>query len=161
MNETLDELAGIVDLFGGLTREELSQAMVELGARRGDEPDEEAVETTIAEAVRWYYLILYERPDADDLLVAGPAAFPTLPEHAEDLPHIMDVDARDFDRERLGEQVADRIATDADAAIEAGDEEALERLLDVTYDVEAWAPVELDGVRDRLDDALDGDEDAA
>jgi len=154
MSATLDELAGVVDLFDGLTREELSRALIELGARRGDDPDEDAVAESIETAVDRYFLARYEREDAADLLVPGPAAFPAVPEHGEDLPHIMDVPDRSPDREQLGEQVAERLAADADAAIDAGDADAIEQLIDVTYDVEAWAPVELDDVRGRLDDAL-------
>ena len=154
MSATLDELAGVVDLFGGLTRPELSQAMIELGARRGDDPDEDAVAASIETAVERYFLVRYERPDDADLLVSGPAAFPAEPEHAEDLPHIMDVPDRSPDRARLGEQVANRIRSDADAAIEGGDADRIERLIDVTYDAEAWAPVGLDDVRGRLDAAL-------
>ncbi|WP_256392584.1 DUF7109 family protein [Natronoarchaeum rubrum] len=154
MSATLDELAGVVDLFDGLTREELSRALIELGARRGDDPDEDAVAESIETAVDRYFLARYERADGDDLLVPGPAAFPSVPEHGEDLPHIMDVPDRSLDRERLGEQVAERLAADADAAIEDGDAERVEALIDVTYDVEAWAPVELDDVRARLDAAL-------
>jgi len=154
MSATLDELAGVVDLFDGLTRDELSRALIELGARRGDDPDEDAVAESIEAAVDRYFLARYERDDADDLLVPGPAAFPSMPDHGEDLPHIMDVPDRSPDRERLGEQIAERIAADAEAAIDDGDAERVDRLLDVTYDVEAWAPVELDDVRERLDAAL-------
>ena len=153
MSATLDELAGVVDLLGGLTREELSQALVELGARRGDAPDEDAVEASIERAIEQYYLARYERAERADLLVPGPAAFPALPDHAEDLPHIMDVPDRSLDRERLGDQVAERIRSDADDAVEAGDAERIRTLVDVTYDAETWAPVDLADVRRRLDDA--------
>ena len=153
MSATLDELAGVVDLLGGLTREELSQALVELGGRRGDVPDEDAVEASIERAIEEYYLARYERAGEADLLVPGPTAFPALPDHAEDLPHIMDVPDRAIDRERLGEQVAERLRSDADAAIEAGDAERIRTLVEVTYDAETWAPVDLADVRRRLDDA--------
>lgn len=151
MTATLDDLAGVVDLFDGLTRAELAQALVELGARRGDTPDEEAIDATIQEAVDAYYLVRYEGTD-EGLLVTGPAAFPTLPDHAEDLPHIMEVPDRSLDRDDLGDIVADRLRSDADAAIDAGDTDRVESLIDVSYDVEAWAPVDLGGVRDRLDE---------
>ncbi|MFC6730782.1 hypothetical protein ACFQDG_19195, partial [Natronoarchaeum mannanilyticum] len=80
MSATLDELAGVVDLFDGLTREELSRALIELGARRGDDPDEDAVAESIETAVDRYFLARYEREGAADLLVPGPAAFPAVPE---------------------------------------------------------------------------------
>ncbi len=151
MTATLDDLAGVVDLFGGLTRAELSQALVELGARRGDTPDEEAIDAAIQQALDEYYLVRYDE-GATTLLVAGPAAFPTLPAHAEDLPHIMDVPDRSLNRDILGSIAADRLRSDADAAIEADDTERIETLMDVSYDIETWAPVDLDDVRARLDE---------
>ena len=151
MTATLDDLAGVVDLFDGLTRAELAQALVELGARRGDTPDEDAIDATIQEAVDAYYLVRYEETD-EELLVTGPAAFPTLPDHAEDLPHTMEVSDRSLDRDDLGDIVADRLRADADAAIDAGDTDRVESLIDISYDVEAWALVDLGGVRDRLDE---------
>ena len=36
MDPTLDQLAGAVDLFGGLTREELIQGFEDISARKGD-----------------------------------------------------------------------------------------------------------------------------
>jgi hypothetical protein len=153
MSETLDELAGVVDLFDGLTREELSQALIELGARRGDDPDADAVDRTIEQAVEQYYLTDYGRDDGPNLLVPGPTAFPALPDHADDLPHIMDVPDRSLDRSALGEQVTTRVENDAEAAVAAGDRDRIETLVDVTYDVEAWAPVDLSDVRERLDAA--------
>lgn len=155
MTATLDDLAGVVDLFDGLTRPELTQALVELGARRGETPDEDAVEETIEDAIEAYFLVRYDRAD-EGVLVAGPAAFPTLPDHAEDLPHIMDVPERSLSRDRLGLQVRDRLADDVAAAVERDDHERLEELRDVSYDVEAWAPVDLSDVRERIDRAIDG-----
>ena len=151
MTATLDDLAGVVDLFDGLTRAELAQALVELGARRGDTPDDDAIDAAIQRALDEYYLIRYETADPS-LLVAGPAAFPTLPEHAEDLPHIMDVPDRSPDRDDLGTVAAERLRSDADAAIEASDAERIETLIDVSYDIEAWTPVDLGEIRGRLDE---------
>ncbi|WP_332871835.1 DUF7109 family protein [Haloprofundus halophilus] len=95
------------------------------------------------------------RGAADGTFVAvGPAAFPSLPQNAEDLPHILDVPRREVDRRALGEQVRERLAAEADAAIDDGDEARLNRLYDVTYDLDAWAPVETAAVRDRLDAVL-------
>jgi hypothetical protein len=146
MDRTHDELAGIVDLFGALSRDELLTALSELAYREGAEFDEGEGAAAVDEAVEAYYLVEY-----DDLLVAGPTAFPSLPENAEDLPHIMDVDERAVDREVLGERTRERLRADADAAVDDGDDERLETLIDVSYDVEAWAPVSLDDLRAELD----------
>ena len=146
MDVTHDELAGIVDLFDALSRDELLNALSELAYREGTEFDEAEGAAAVDEAVEAYYLVEY-----DDLLVAGPAAFPSLPANAEDLPHIMDVDDRTVDREALGERTRERLRADADAAVDDGDEARLETLIDVSYDVEAWAPVSLDDLRAELD----------
>ena len=144
-----DELAGIVDLFDALTREELRTALSELAYRRGDEFDADDADAAIDAAVEAYALV-----EHDEVLIAGPTAFPTLPANAEDLPHIMDVPERRVDREALGEAARSRIAADAEAAIAAGDEDRIATLLDVCYDVEAWAPVSLDDTRAELDRRL-------
>jgi len=146
MDVTHDELAGIADLFDALSRDELLTALSELAYREGAEFDEAEGAAAVDEAVEAYYLVEY-----DDLLVAGPAAFPSLPANAEDLPHIMNVDERAVDREALGERTRERLREDADAAVDDGDDERLETLMDVSYDVEAWAPVSLDDLRSELD----------
>ncbi|WP_135533370.1 DUF7109 family protein [Halostella pelagica] len=146
MDLTHDELAGIVDLFGALSRDELLNALSELAYREGREFDETESAAAVDEAVDGYHLVEY-----DDLLVAGPTAFPTLPANAEDLPHIMDVEERTVDREALGERTRERLRADADAALEDGDGDRLETLIDVSYDVEAWSPVSLDEMRADLD----------
>ena len=168
-----DELAGVVDLFGAVTRTELERALDELAFRQGESADVSALRDAVAGAVEAYYLVAY-RPDADgeasetpleadapddpesELLAVGPVAFPTLPPDAEDLPHIMDVPDRTVDRTALGERVQRRLRADAARAVDAGDDERIEHLLDVTYDLEAWAPVEVGEVRKRLDAALQG-----
>ncbi|WP_135851833.1 DUF7109 family protein [Halorussus salinus] len=165
MADTKDELAGVVDLFGGLARDELEQALVELAFKQGDEVEREAVAVEIERAVEDYYLAEaeYAGDDApgggseapDSILVAGPAAFPTVPENGEDLPHILDVPDRELDREELGETVADRLYEEARTVAAAGDAERARELLDVSYDLEAWAPVEADDVRERLDRAFE------
>jgi hypothetical protein len=152
-----DELAGIVDLFGALTRDQLRRAVREAAFRAGDDVDGEAVAAAIDGAVDEYRLVTHE-VDGERLLVAGPTAFPTLPEGAEDLPHIMDVAERSPDRAAVGESVARRFRAETARAVDRGDVEAIERLLDASYDLETWAPVELSGMRDRLDDALAGAE---
>ncbi|EMA44891.1 DUF7109 family protein [Halococcus saccharolyticus] len=160
-----DELAGVVDLFGALTRPELSQACDELAFKRGVEF--ESAET-IDDAIAAYRLVAIESADADlveassetvadePLLAAGPTAFPTLPDRAEDLPHILDIEPREIDRTVLGAVAEERFRADAARAVATGDHARITQLLDVSYDLEAWAPVALDGVRDRLDDAAAG-----
>ncbi|MFB6155755.1 MAG: hypothetical protein ABEJ22_07655 [Haloferacaceae archaeon] len=172
MTATYDDLAGVVDLFGALTREELSAALAELAFKRGREVDEAALAEAIDEAVAEYYLVEYDpagdgsavgsdsatRGDTADengaLLVAGPTAFPTLPENAADLPHILDVPDRSVDRERLGEAVAERLLAEAARATADDDRERAAFLLDVSYDLEAWAPVDVTDAREQLAAAL-------
>lgn len=159
MNLDHDELAGVVDLFGGLTRAELAEALDELAFRRGEDPPD----PDVAGALDAYVLVAYEREtgaEAEDeggteeLLVPGPVAFPTLPEGATDLPHILDVDGRDVDRAALGRAVEERFRADVARAVAAADEARMRELLDVSYELEAWGPVELGEMRERLDDAL-------
>lgn len=155
-----DDLAGVVDLFGWLTRAELSEALSELAFKRRAEADEAAIDAAIDLAVAEYALV--PAPEgalsgggapggpAGAALAVGPAAFPTLPDGAADLPHILDVPARDVDRETLADAVLDRLRGEAVAAIDAGDADRLATLADVTYDVEAWAPVDVGPVRERI-----------
>jgi hypothetical protein len=164
-----DELAGVVDLFGALTREELQRALRELAFKRGEEADEDAVVDGIEAALEAYALVeveaddvgVTERPEydaeAEPYLVPGPTAFPTLPPDAEDLPHIMDAERRTVDREAVGEAVLKRLTKEAARAVDAGDRDRAERLLDASYDLEAWAPVAADQVRTGLDDWLERD----
>lgn len=150
---THDELAGVVDLFEALTREELEQSLVELAYRQGQDVREDAVAAAVEEAVREYYLVplpadaVTGEVDAATVLVVGPVAFPMLPQDGEDLPHILDVPTRAVDREAAAELVAARLREDAAAAIEAADEARASHLADVTYDLEAWGPVDLEDVR--------------
>ncbi len=151
-----DELAGVIDLFGALTPSELESALDELAFKRGESVDAEAVADAVDGAVASYDVVRY-RDDDRTLLVPGPAAFPALPADAEDLPHILDVPDRDVDRAAAAEAVADRLRAEAATAVDAGDERAVRRLLDVTYDVEVWSDaVAVDDVRERLDAAADG-----
>ena len=153
---THDELAGVVDLFEALTRAELEQALVELAYRQGQDVREDAVAAAVEEAVREYYLV--ELPadgvtgevDDEAVLIVGPVAFPMLPPDGEDLPHILDVPTRAVDREAAAETVVDQLRQDAATAVDEGDEERAAHLADVTYDLEAWGPVDLAETRDRL-----------
>ena len=151
---TGDELAGVVDLFGALTREELGDALGELAFKRGEEVDEAAAEATVDDAIEGYYLVAVDR-DGTMLLAPGPVAFPTLPDGAEDLPHILDVPTRTVDRDALAEAAERQFRADAARAVDATDDERIERLLDVSYDLETWGSTDVDGVRSRLDDALE------
>jgi hypothetical protein len=171
-----DDLAGVVDLFGALTRAELDRALDELAFKRRVDPPEGVVDDAVAS----YHLV-----DHDGLLVAGPTAFPTLPEGAADLPHILDVDREAPPTEAVAETVERRFRAEAartlaggSADVDAGDgddtadadegngadvtggargpaADPVERLVDVSYDLEAWGPVDVGGVRRRLDDARD------
>ncbi|MFC6836497.1 DUF7109 family protein [Halomarina ordinaria] len=143
-----DDLAGVVDLFGALTREELDRALAELAFKHdADAPDDEVVETALER---------YELVDHDGLLVVGPAAFPTLPEGAADLPHILDVPPRTPDTEAVARTAEERFRAEAARALAADPSgEELARLVDASYDIEAWGPVDLGEVRRRLDAARD------
>jgi hypothetical protein len=184
-----DELAGVVELFGALTPAELDRALAELAYRRGDEAAAEAArEAAIEDAVASYYLVEVERAahDADGgdgeadgsgddgdvgegegsdgeraLLAPGPVAFPTLPAGAEDLPHLLEAPERDVDRERLASRVEARLRSDAARAVVADDPDRMRHLLDVTYDLDTWGPVDVADVRRRLDDALEAREERA
>jgi len=171
-----DELAGIVDLFGALAPADLRRACVELAFKRGADRDPEAFASTVERAVETYHLLAVPGGDGDaatdeeaeadadpdtgdgaDLLVPGPAAFPALPEGAADLVHILDAGERSVDRERAATTAERRFRSEAAAAVGAGDREAIERLLDVSYELETWGDLNLAATRDRLDAALDGE----
>jgi hypothetical protein len=164
MNVSGDDLAGVVDLFGGLTRSALQRALVELAFKRGEDVSESAFADDVDAALSSYHLVAVD-PDelADDattdadatVLVAGPVAFPSLPEGAEDLPHIMDVPDRDVDREIVGRAARRRLLADAERAAERDDAARAAELLDVSYDLETWAPVDVGDVRARLDGVAD------
>ncbi|WP_135302156.1 DUF7109 family protein [Haloarcula amylovorans] len=156
MNLTGDDFAGVVDVFGALTRAELGEACVELAFKRGEDTDAKAFDDAIDDALVEYHLVRVADHDADaddPLLVVGPAAFPRLPEGAGDLPHIMDVPDRSLSDEAVARAAEERFREDAVVAVEAVDDERIATLLDVSYDLEAWGPVELGEARARLDDA--------
>jgi hypothetical protein len=159
MDLTGHDVAGVVDLFGALTRAELGEALAELAFKRGEDHDPDAFAADIDAAVRSYHLVAVE-PDGTDaavdetLYVVGPVAFPELPEGATDLPHILDVESRNIERETVARAAERRFRDDASAAVEAGDTERIEALLDVSYELEAWGGVDLARSRDRLDATL-------
>lgn len=150
---TADQLAGVVDLFGALTRRELAEALAELVYKRGGDHDPAAFETDIDAAVQSYHLVSLGEPEVKqaEVLVVGPVAFPELPEHGTDLPHIMDVPDRTIDEKAAARAAEERFRRDAAAAIEAAEEERVTELLDASYELEAWGPVDLAEARARLD----------
>ena len=154
MKLSADEVAGVVDLFGAVTRDELDAALAELAYRRGHDTTPAVLAEAAEAALDDYYLVEVER-DGVLLLAPGPVAFPTLPDGAEDLPHIVDFEGQQVERESLGEALLDRFREEAATAIDEGDAERVAELLDLTYDAEAWAPVDLGDLRERLTVTMD------
>jgi hypothetical protein len=156
MELTADELVGVVDVFGALTRAELAEALSELAFKRAAEF--ENADNAIDDAVASYRLVAVDHGDgeaAERVLVPGPTAFPAIPEGAEDLPHIMDVPDRDVDRARLHATVADRFREESVVAVRSDDPAFVDRLLDVSYELEVWGDVDVSGARERLVGAQD------
>ena len=159
MDPSGDDLAGVVDLFGALTRDELGNALTELAFKQGKDVKPDSFSDEIDAAIEKYQLI---RLDAEavgvtteeSVLVVGPSAFPTVPDAGEDLRHILDIEQREVDREEAGKAAAQRLRTEIETALDAdsGNKDAVESLIDVSYDIEAWAAVDLADVRERLDD---------
>lgn len=147
---TPDEVAGIVDLFGALTRQEAATALSELAYRTGDETA--SPEDAIDEALKAFALVELD----DDVVAPGPVAFPTLPAGAEDLPHMLETDGRRVARASIVEAAADRLRTEAACAATIGAGDRAETLLEVSYDLEAWGGPDLSGIRARLDPVRDG-----
>lgn len=159
MRLTGDELAGVVDMFGAMPPGALEQAVREIAFRRGTEFDPDAHTTAVETAIEEYRLVRVpaETNTENTVLAAGPTAFPELPEGGEDLPHILDLEQRTLDRETVGTVVEERLRAEAARAVADGERDRITTLLDVSYDLEAWAPVEISEVRDRLDMALAGE----
>ena len=152
MEPTADDLAGVVDLFGALTREELRRALSELAFKQGADLDD--ADALIDDALASYHLIAVDT-DEETVLVPGPTAFPTLPDDAEDLPHIMPDAGHAVDEADRMRAVETRFRGDAAAAIDDGDQERIEELLDVSYELEVWGDVDLATARERLDSAAE------
>ncbi len=165
MEATPDELAGIVDGFGGLTRPELHTAIEDLAARTGGSVDPDALETAVDGAIAEYYLVALDQSVAltdppageeEPVLIPGPAALPELPEGGEDLPHLVEIEPRSIDREAAAESIAEQLRSDAGEATAAGDADRAANLLDACYEVEAWGPVELEETKAELAGLLEG-----
>lgn len=165
MDVTADELAGVVDLFGALTRAELQTAVAELAFKRDGDFEPEAFAEDVAAARRSYHLLAVpsgavagepsEATEEPTWLVAGPLAFPELPEDATDLPHILDVSERRVDREAVVRAAEERFRADAAEAVASGEVARVAELRDVSYELESWGAVDLDETRARLDDAAE------
>lgn len=153
MEPSPDELAGVADLFGALSAEEFRRAFRDLAARTGGSVDADALEAAIEDAESSYYLVALERGD-ETRYAPGPAALPRLPEHGEDLPHMMDVSPREVERAAVTAALEDRLRRDAAGAVADGDIERVTRLLDVAYEADAWG-IDTADLRDRLDDVLE------
>lgn len=161
-----DALAGIVDMFTTVTREELADATAELAFKRGESLDRDAVDRAIDDAVSEFALVSVEREGETGTdqgaqgpptrLAVGPTAFPRLPEGAADLPLILEIETdRTVDREAVAAAVEDRLRQEAASAAAEGDSDRLETLLDVCFDVDVWAGIETDDVRAEIEDALE------
>lgn len=152
MELTGDDLAGIVDLFGGMSRAQLRDGIVELAFKRGEDVEPTAYDPEIDAAIEQYQLVPLEvdEQSTEPLLVAGPAAFPTAPEGARDLRHILEIEPREIDREIAGQAAASRLRQDVSDALAEKDSDRADELIEISYDIEAWAPVDLSAVRERL-----------
>lgn len=150
MEPSPDEIAGVVDLFGALTRDQLGEALAELAFKRGGAYETDAFEGAIDAALEGYHLLAVEA-DGDAALVVGPVAFPHLPDGAADLPHILDVDPPEVDPERVATTAERRFRDDAATAVADGDRDRIATLLDVSYELEAWGGIDLSETRERLE----------
>lgn len=164
-----DELAGVLELFGALTDDEFEQAVGETAFRAGRDVDTEALEARIDAATASFHLVRVDPDAVPDVVpaldadaaayVPGPRAWPEEPEYAEDLPHILDLDPRAVDRAALARRVRQQLRTGIERAAAQGDADRLHEIVDVTYDVEAWASIDLADTRGLADGALDSLED--
>jgi hypothetical protein len=159
-----DELAGVLDIFGALSEPEFRRAVSEAAFRTGRDVDEDALAARVDDATATFHVVRVA-PDAvprvvpalDDgaaAYVPGPRAWPEEPDGAEDLPHILDVEPRTVARDALATRVRQQLRTSIEQAAAAGDADRLHDLLDVTYDVEAWADIDLGDTRGLVDGAL-------
>lgn len=145
---TDDELAGIADLFDAITVHELARAWSELSFRdTGTTPEADTISDRIDRAIETFHLVAVPE-ETPPLLLAGPAAFPQLPEGATDLPHMLEVPDRPIDREAVAESVIAKIATEL--ATDPPEDRA-HALIELTYELEGWGSVTADDVRSAHD----------
>ena len=146
---TGDELAGIVEQFGALTVTELTRAISELSFREtGVAIDEERARQRIENAVEAYDLACVTNHEPS-LLIAGPAAFPSLPPGAADLHHLLDVPGRSVNREPVAQSILERIAAELD---DDPGERRTHELIGLTYDVESWGDIDAASLREPFED---------
>lgn len=157
MDPTPDELAGMADLFGGLAREELHTAIEDLAARAGTPFDARSAAHRIDEAVEAFYLVEVEA-DGETVLSPGPAALPTLPDYGADLPHLLDVDERSIDRGDRAHAAEERLRAAAARAVNEADPDRAAALLDVCYELDAWAGVDTGTIRAHLTEIVGRDD---
>lgn len=150
MDFSPDDLAGITDLFDGLTESELKRALEDLAARTGREFDATQCATLIQNAIADYYLVSVPT-DSGDVLVPGPVSLPSLPEHGDDLPHILDIEDRQIDQETIALAIEKRLRGDAARAINEEDERRANDILDICYETEAWGLIDTTEIRESLD----------
>lgn len=153
MDPSADELAGVADLFGALSHEEFERAFENLAARQGEPFDADELAAAIRAATDDFFLVELDRDDGP-IYAPGPAALPRLPDHGDDLPHMMALEGRSIDRAVVGRAVEERLRTDAAAAVSDGDRDRMLKLLDVAYEVDAWG-VDTTDLRDRLSAAIE------
>lgn len=139
---TGDVLAGIAGLFGGLARPELREACTEVLYRaEGERVGDAAIDAALGRAIDEHRL---HEVDGRDLVIPGPAAFPELPEFAEDLPVLLDVEEREVDRERAATDLVESLADELEAGAGPARRRTIEQL---SYDIEAWANVDASALR--------------
>ncbi|MFW5965140.1 MAG: DUF7109 family protein [Halodesulfurarchaeum sp.] len=153
MDLTGDDLAGILQEFGGLSPAELRQAIAETTFRAGEELPEEHIEAAVSAAIE-EFSILPVAVEKRELLVAGPRAFPDPPEAAADLRHILEVSPREIPE--AAREAALRERLENELTLSPGPERASE-LIEMTYDAEAWLAIDLSEVRSRLADRVEGE----
>lgn len=159
-----DELAGVLDIFGALTESEFRRAVNEAAFRAGRDVDDDALAGRVNAAAESFHVVRVDADAAPDVVddldgteaayVPGPRAWPEEPAHAEDLPHIMDVERRRVDRSALARRVRQQLRASVEQAAARGDADRLHDLVDITYDVETWADVDLADTRGLADGAL-------
>ena len=143
-----DQLAGITGLFGGLTRDELRESCSELVyLASGESLSQERCDSWIDDALESFHLVESEIENGR-VLISGPTAFPRVPSGAEDLPHILDIEPRSIDRDETATHLVDVL--EAEVTPDLSEDRAAE-LVALTYDLESWADVDAESIRDMIE----------